>query len=249
MMTHDTHTPQLVERRWLSSLVGSLVVATVILETLHLEDLATAAECSVNDGTVAVQDTLSWEAIGSPIQTLTTTLTRNCFCGSTPYLNNSTFVLSKTDNPGITIPTGCLSPTTWRTALLHHATGGPIGTVSLKLQPQKAFALPYSSKKQVLVVRTTPPEFKRSTHYTPASIIIGPVHEFQHSPPSSEQNMTQAIPLVPPMDEPTTLSGDRHWGPLNQFQGLQRLPNGESHRMNMTTASALHGRDCVSDCP
>ncbi len=248
-MTHYTHTPHLVERRWLSSFVGSLVVATVILTTLHLEDRATAAECSVNETSLAIKGPPSWDAIGLPIQTLTTTLTRNCFCASTPYLSNRTFVLGKTDNPGITTFTACLSPNTWRTAPFNHATDTAIGKVNLKLQPQRALALSYSNKKEVLVVRTTPPEFKHSTYSRPAPTIMGPVQEFPYAPPSDERSMTETILSAPVIDKPSALFGAHSWGPLNQFQGLQRLTNGESHRMNMTTALALHSRDCVNDCP
>lgn len=249
MMTDYIHTSQPVERRWLSSLVGSLVVATVILTTLHLEDRATAADCSVNEDTVTVQDTPSLKVIGSPIQTLTTTLTQNSFCGSTPCLNNSTFALSKTGTLGITTPTACLSPNTWRTALFNHATSDALGKVHLKLQPRKVFTLPHSNENQLLVVRTASPEFKRSMHYAPAPTIIGPVQEFQYAPPSAKRSMAETIPSAPSIAKPSTLFGVHPWGPLNQFQGLQRLPNGESHHMNMMTTLALHGRDCVSGCP
>jgi hypothetical protein len=126
---------------------------------------------------------------------------------------------------------------------------GSAGKLNPRMQTLKAFATPYNSKKQVFYVGLTPPEFKRITTYKPAPTIIGPVQEFQYAAPSDERNMTQAIPSVPPMDQPSALFGDYGWVPFNQFQGLQPLPNVESHRMNMGTALALHGRDCVSDCP
>lgn len=249
MMTHCTQAAQQMERRWISSLVGFLVVATVVMGTLQPVGLAAAADCLANEISLAVQDTPSLGGIIPPIQARLSTLTRDYVCELTPYLNNSRFALGRTYNSGITALPACLSPKSEKMAPLAHTTLGSIHQLNSKMQPLRVSILSYNSKKHVFTIRTTLPEIKRSLIYTPAATIIGPVQEFQNAPPSDERSMTQTIPAVPPLDKPSALFGDHPWGPLNQFQGLQRLPNGESHRMNMTTALALHGRDCVSDCP
>lgn len=248
-MIHCTRATQQMERWWLSSLVGFLVVAMVVMGTLQPVGLAAAADCLVNEISLVVQDTPSWGVIIPPIQARPSTLTRDCVCELTPYLNNSRFALGRTYNSGITALPACLSPNSEKMAPLAHTTLGPIHQLNSKMQPLRVSILSYNSKKHVFTIRTTLPEIKRSLSYTPATTIIGPVQEFQNAPPLDDRSMTEAIPSVPPMDKPSTLFGNYYWGPLNQFQGLQRLPNGESHRMNMTTALALHGRDCVSDCP
>jgi len=169
-------------------------------------------------------------------------------------MNSVPFGLGKAGNPEISILTACPSPNGVKMARADRTPLTPVGKANSKRKALRMATLPYTSTKSVLVRRTPHPEIKRSTYYTytpytPAPTIIGPVQEFQSSALSSEHNITQAIPVVPPIDTLSALFGDHLWGPLNQFQGLQRLPNGESHRMNMTTALALHGRDCVSDCP
>jgi len=248
MMTHSTQVAQQTERRWLSSLVGFLVIATVGMGTLQPTSLVSAAACLVNEETVAIQARSSWEAIISPIHGLPPTLAWDC------YMNSVPFGLGKAGNPEISILTACPSPNGVKMARADRTPLTPVGKANSKRKALRMATLPYTSTKSVLVRRTPHPEIKRSTYYTytpytPAPTIIGPVQEFQSSALSSELNITQAIPVVPPIDTLSALFGDHLWGPLNQFQGLQRLPNGESHRMNMTTALALHGRDCVSDCP
>ena len=235
--------------QWLSPLVRSLVVATVLLTTLQPARSASAADCLVNEDIVAVQGTPRWDAIISPVQIPSTLASEDCGCGQTLYVTGRQFALDKGNYRGITILTTCFSPTPWKTSLLTQAILGSRSRVTSRMQPLTVSTVAYTSKKQGLTVRTILPELKHSTTYMPISTIIGPVQEFQNASPSNERSMTQAIPLILPMDKPSALFGDHPWGPLNQFQNLQRLPNGESHRMNLTTALALHGRDCVSDCP
>lgn len=249
MMTHCTQAAQQMEGRWLSSLVVLLVVATVVMGALQPVGLAAAADCLVNEIRLEIQDTPSWGVIIPPIQARLSTLTRDCVCELTPYLNNSRFALGRTYDSGITALPACLSPNSEKMAPLAHTTLGTNHQVNARTQTLRVSILSYNSKKRVFTMRTTLPEIKRSLIYTPAATIIGPVQEFQNVPPSDERSMTQTVPAVPPLDNPSALFGDHPWGPLNQFQGLQQLPNGETHRMNMTTALALHGRDCVSDCP
>ncbi len=176
-------------------------------------------------------------------------MTCDCLCGLFPCLNNSRFVLGKADNFGITALTACLRPNSVKIALPAHAPLAPIRQVNPRMQTLRVSIVSYNNKKQVLKIRTTLPEIIRSMNSTPSAAIIGPVQEFRISPLADELSMTQTILSVPPIDNTFSLFGHHTWGPFNRFQDLQQLPNGESHRMNMTTTSALHGRDCMSDCP
>jgi hypothetical protein len=157
--------------------------------------------------------------------------------------------LGKADSFGFISRAACLSSNTWKSDLLDQATVATIGTVKSKLPTKKASTLVFNGQKQALVVRTTPPEIKRSTNYKPVSTIIGPIQDSLTPSPSDDRNMVYTIPSVPPMDKTSFPFGSHTWGLLNQFQALQRLPDGESHRMNVTTSSVLHGQDCVSGCP
>jgi len=249
MMNHSTQTRPQMERRWWSPFIESLTVAMIGLVTLQPIGQAAAADCLAHDDTLTVQDMPSWEAIRPTLPVHSVTVTRDCLCSFYPYLTRSRFDLGRTDNSRITALPPCLSPKSEKMALLAHVTLRPIHQVNARTQTLRVSILSYNSKKHVFTMRTTLPEIKRSLIYTPAATIIGPVHEFQNVPPSDERSMTQTVPAVPPLDKPSALFGNHPWGLFKQFQGLQQLSNGESHRMNMTTALALHGRDCVSDCP
>jgi hypothetical protein len=249
MMTHCTQTAQQTERPWLSRLFGALVAATVVMATLQPTGLAAAAECFANEDTAAVQDTLHWEGISSPIQTLPTIiLSHNCFCGLTPYLNSSRFVLGKADNPGNTIFTACLSLKSGKMGRSDQVSLSSIGTVTSQMQPLRTSALPYTGKRHVLKIRTTPPNLKPSAGYKP-SALIGPVQEIQKTLLPDESRANPAIPNAPPLATAPALFEDYSLGPFHLFQSTQRLPKTESHSMNLTTTRALHGRDCVSECP
>ncbi len=222
----------------------------MVLVTPKPADLAAAAECLINQSTVRVPGMPNWDAITPTLPAHSVTVARDCLCDLIPYLDNSRFVFGKADNLGITALTACLSPNSEKMALLAHVTLGPIRQVNSRMQTLRTSSPFYNNKRQVVTTRTTLPEIKRSMTYRPIPAIIGPVQEFQNSPPADVRSMTEAVPSVPPLNTPSALSfGDPLSGPFNQFQSLQQLPNGESHRMNMTTSLSLHGRDCVSDCP
>jgi hypothetical protein len=196
MMTHCTQTAQQTERRWLSRLFGSLVGATVVMATLQPAGLAAAAECFANEDTAAVQDTLHWEGISSPLQTFPTIiLAQNCFCGLIPYLNSSRSVLGKADNPGNTIFTACLRLKSGKMGQSDQVSLGSIGKVASQMQPLRASMIPYTGKRHVLKIRTTPPEFKPSAGYTP-STLIGPVQEIQKPLLSDESSVNPVTRLL-----------------------------------------------------
>jgi hypothetical protein len=251
MMTHGAQARPHMKPLWFSPLVGCLLVTTVVMATLQPTSLVRAAGCLVNEETVTFEDRPHWEIIVSPIHELLPTLAWNCFCGYAPYMNSVQYGLGKTGIRGISTLTTCPSLNGVKMARVDRTTLTPIGKANSKRQTLGVATLPYTGMKSVLVRRTSPLESKRSTYSTPytPTATIGPVQEFQSSSLSSERNLIQTIPVVPLRDTSSVLFGDHRWNLLTQFQGLQQLPNGESHRMNMTTTLALHGRDCVSGCP
>ena len=251
MMTHGAQARPHMKPLWFSPLVGCLLITTVVMATLQPTSLVRAAECLGTEETLTFEDRSYWETVISPIHGLPPTLAWNCFCGHAPYMNSVQFGLGKTGISGISTLTTCPSPNGVKMARVDRTTLTPIGKANSKRQPLGVAALPYTGMKSLLVRRTPPQEIKRSTYsapYTPTAT-IGPVQDFQSSSLSSERDLIQTIPVIPPRDTSSVLLGNHLWSLLNQFQGRQQLPNGESHRMNMTTASALHGRDCVSGCP
>lgn len=237
MRTHGIQPGPYMKRRWWSPFIESLPVAMIVMVTVHPSGLAAAA------------DMPGWEPITPTRPAHSLTVTQDCPCGLLPYLNNSRFVLGRADNLDITALTACRRPYSIKMPLLAHPTLGLLRQVNPRMQTLSVSIVSYNSKKSLLKIRTTLPEINRLLNSTPVATVIGPVQELQNSPPADEQSMTQTILSVPPMDNTSSPFGHHTWGPFNQFEGLQRLPNGESHRMNMTTASALHGKDCASDCP
>lgn len=249
-MTHDGQTRTQIERCCWSLLVQSLTVSTVVFATLQPAGVASATECLVNEILVTVQGTPSWDAIISPPQIQAARATGACLCEQPYYPGSRSDIFGKADNRGVTTLTTCFNRNTWRTTLRDRATLGHRGRVSSRVQLRTVSTVAYNSKNLLLKVPTTLPELKHAMNPAPSASLIGPVQKFQSSPPAGERSLTEPIPSVAPRDSHFTLFGDHSWGPFNQYQSLQRLPNGESHRMNVTTSSVFHGsRDCTSDCP
>lgn len=223
MMTHCTQAARQMERRWLAPLVGSLVLATVSLETLQPGGLASAADCLANQGIVAVPDTPSWGVLSSPIPVPSALVTENGVCEQTPYVTCSRFVLGKADNPWITTLTAGLSPNTRKTTLFDQATLGSTCKLNSRIQALRTSTPPYSSTWRVIKIRKNLSELKRSVTYKSVAAFIGPAQEFQDSPLADGRSVPQTIPSTPSMDKPSALFGDHPWGPLSQFQDGQRL--------------------------
>lgn len=144
----------------------------------------------------------------------------------------------------------CVSQDIRESALFNHAMITSIGKTQAKAHTQvmRASALPYNGKRQVLTIRTTPPEIGPSARYKPAPR-IGPVQEIQKPILSDERSVSQAVAALPATVESPALFGGQPVVALNPFQSVRQLPDNESLRMNLTAAQAVHGGNCVSGCP
>jgi hypothetical protein len=118
-----------------------------------------------------------------------------------------------------------------------HMTSGRIGCVLGKTRGKArrhsmhVSALPYNGTKQVLSIRRTPTEIGVSLREKSAAI-IGPVQEIRK--PTPQRASLFGAWLLPAPD---------------RFKSTVQEPNNESHRMNLTTAQALHGGNCPNGCP
>jgi hypothetical protein len=248
MMAHGAQIIRQVKQSRLSILVTSVFVATVISMVPALASLAAAAECFGHEDPVAVGGDSSWQEIALSAQADPVTNPPDCICGRIRSLNRDRSVFSKADTPGFSSRAACLSLYPGKRDRLDQVRLATVGTVKSKPPISTASTLVFDGQSRVLVVRTTPPEMKRPTNKT-LTIIIGPTQDFRTAAPSHARSMTYTIPSVPPQDNTSSPFGSHIWGLVNQFDGLPQWLNGESHRMNVTTASVLHGKDCVSDCP
>lgn len=115
-------------------------------------------------------------------------------------------------------------------------------------QSLQVSALPYNGTKQVRSIRTTPTEIGISLREKNAAI-VGPVQEIRKPTLSHERLMSQTVAALPSTVESTFLFGSQPIGALNRFSSALQEPDNESHRMNLTTAQALHGGNCPNGCP
>lgn len=104
-------------------------------------------------------------------------------------------------------------------------------------------------KKETMAIGASLPEITSSIIETPSTRFIGPIRDVQNSSPSIGYNMTSTIPLLTLMGTMPSLLEHHTLNLLKLYDGNSRLVDGESHRMNLTTAAALQRRDCVNNCP
>ena len=111
--------------------------------------------------------------------------------------------------------------------------GCAIGKTQGKARKQSMHVstLPYNGTKHVLSIRTTPTEIGVSLREKSAAI-IGPVQEIRT-----------------PTLQPGSLFGAWPFDAPDRFKSTVQEPDNESHRMNLTTAQALHGGNCPNGCP
>ena len=115
-------------------------------------------------------------------------------------------------------------------------------------QPMKLSALPYNGKRHVLTMRTTPAEIRVSVREKPATI-IGPVQEIGKPTLSNDRRVSQAVAALPSITESVPLFGGQPFAASDRFRSTLQEPDNEPHRMNLTTAQALHGGNCPGGCP
>jgi len=166
-------------------------------------------------------------------------------------MKSSRITRGNTENQGIATIGACLSQDILKSALFNQAMITSIGKTQAKAHTKvmKASSLPYNGKRQVLTIRTTPPEIGISARYkTPT--IIGPVQEIQKPILSDDRSVSQVVAALPStVESPFSLLGGQPFVALNPFQSALQLPDNESPRMNLTTMQALHDGNCASGCP
>lgn len=249
MTPHFTQKAQQAEHRWLSPLLPSILAAVSLIATLDSASLAAAAECQVTEDGNTIQGMPTWKGTFSSILPLTITVERDIYGGlvSTPvrevaaYMNSSRIAWGNTENHGIATIGACLSQDIRESALFNQAMLKSIGKTQAKAHTQvmRASALPYNGKRQVLTIRTTPPEIGISARYKTATI-IGPVQEIRKPILSDVRSVSQAVAALPATLESSSLFGGQPFVALNPFQSALQLPDNESLRMNLTTTQALH---------
>ena len=258
MTPHFTQKTQQVEHRWLSPLLPSIVLAVSLIAIVVPASLAAAAECQVTEAGGTIQGMPTWKGTASSILPLTITGERDIYGGLlpspvpevAPYIKSSRIVRENTENQGIATIGACLSQDVRQSALFNQTMITSIGKTQAKdhTQVMKVSALPYNGKRQILTVRTTPPEIGISARYkTPT--IIGPVQEIQKPVLSDERSMSQVIAALPSTVESPSLFGGQPFVAVNPFQSARQLPENESLRMNLTTMQALHDGNCAGGCP
>jgi len=135
-----------------------------------------------------------------------------------------------------------------------HTTGSRIACVIGKPQSKpyrklmNVSALSYNGKRQILPIRTTPPEIRVPVREQSAAL-IGPVQEILKPSLPYERRTSQAVATLRSTVESTSLFGGQSVGTFDRFSSALQEPGNEYHRMNLTTAQALHGGNCPGGCP
>ena len=258
MTPHFTQKAQQAENRWLSPLLPSILAAVSLIATLDPASLAAAAECQVTEDGGTIQGMPTWKGTTLSILPLTITVERDIYGGLVaspvlevaPYMKSSRITRGNTENQGIATIGACLSQDIRKSALFNQAMIKSIGKTQAKAHTQvmRASALPYNGKRQVLTIRTTPPEIGTPVRYKTATI-IGPVQEIRKPILSDGRSVSQAVAALPSTVESSSLFGVQPFVTLNPFQSARQLQDNESLRMNLTTMQALNGGNCASGCP
>ena len=258
MTPHFTQNAQQTENRWLSPLLPSLLAALSLILTVDPASLAAAAECPVSDDGGTIHGMTTWQGVTSSILPLTITRERNVYGGLVPFpvqavapdMTSSRLALSNTEHQGIATLSACVNQDILQSAFFNHAMSKSIGKTQAKAhtQPMNDSALRYNGKRQVLTIRTTPSEIRVSARYQTATT-IGPVQEIWKPLLSDERSVSQAVAALPSTVESSSLFGGHPVGALNRFSSALQEPDNEYHRMNLTTAQALHGGNCPGGCP
>lgn len=258
MTPHFTQKAQQVENRWLSPLLLSVLAVVSLVATVDPTSLAAAAECQATEDGGTTPGMTTGKGATSSILPLTITMERDSYGGLVPspvltvapYMKSSRTALGNREDQGIATIRACLSQDILKSALFNQAMIKSIGKTQAKAHTQsmKVSALPYNGKRQVLTIRTTPPEIGVSVRSKTASI-IGPVQEIRKPILSDERSVSQAVAALPSTVDSPSLFGGQPFVAVNPFQSALQPPDNESIRMNLTTTQALHDGNCGSGCP
>ncbi|MEO6543607.1 MAG: hypothetical protein ABIP05_06120 [Nitrospiraceae bacterium] len=256
------HMTQYAERKniwWLSPLLLSILSVASLIAAVGPASLASAAECQVTQESGTIQDMPTGNVIPSTMFPLTIIVERDIYGRLVPsplreiapYMKSNRTILGDTEKQNVATIGTCMGQDIRDRVLFHQALISPIGkTLARAHKPaMNAFALPYTGKRQVLTIRTTPPEIRTSLHYKAGSILIGPVQEILKSVLADERSISQILAAQPSTVGFLSPFGGQLFDNSIPFQNAQQLPDNESLRMNLTTTQALHDGNCASGCP
>lgn len=228
MTPHFTQKAPHAGNRWLLPLLPSILAAVSPIGTSDPTSLTSATEYPVREESGTIQDMTTWKGTPLCIFPLGTTTVE-------PNIH------------GTLVPSPVLD-------LAPHMTSNRIACGTGKTQANahrqstNASALPFNGKRQVLTIRTTPPEIGISVRQNTATI-IGPVQEVRKPTLSGARRVSQAVPAQSSTVESASLFGAQPFAASDRFRSTLQEPDNESHRMNLTTAQALHGGNCPGGCP
>ena len=250
--------PWKAEHQWQGPLLPFLLAAVTLIATVASAHLASAAECQVTEAGGTSQGLTDWEGTTLRSLPLTITVDRDLYRGLVPSpvreiatdMNSRRVGLGKTKDQGIATIGACLSQDIRESALFKRAMMTSLGKAQAKAHAQimKFSALPYNGKKQVFMIRMTPPEIGLSVRKM-ARTIIGPVPELQKSILTEAQSVGQPVAALPSTAEFPSLFGDQPVVAVYPLQNALQLPGNESLRMNLTTAQEVPDGNCADGCP
>lgn len=246
------------KNKWLSPLVLSILAAVSLIQIGGPASLAAAAECQVAEDGETIQGMTAWKGTTLNTLPLTITIERDIYGGLVlslvpevaPYMMSNRIVRGNTENQEIATIGACLSQDIPKSVRLNQTLTASASRIRANAHKpvMKFLARPYNGKRQVLAIRTTPPEIGISARYK-APTLIGPVQEIQKPVLSDERSVSQSVAALPATVEFPSLFGGQPFVAVNQIQDALQLPENESLRMNRTTMQALDNRNCVSGCP
>ena len=257
MTLHMTRYAQQKNVRWPSPLLLSILAVASLVATVGPASLAVAAECQIAQENGTTQDMTTWKVIPSTIFPLTITVERDIYGRVipsplreiAPYMKSNRTILGDMEKREIPTIDACVNQDIRDGVLFNHTRISPIDKAKAHKPAMKAFALPYTGKKQVLTIRTTSPAIGTSLHYKTDTILIGPVQEIMKSVLSDERNISQVLAAQPSTVGSPSPFGGQPFGGSYLLRNAQQLPDNESLRMNLTTTQALHDGNCPSGCP
>jgi len=227
MTPHFTQKASHARNRWLLPLLPSTLAVVSPVATVGPLRLVAATDSPITEDSCTIQSMATWKGTRSNMLPLTITTERKMYGGLAP-----SSVLESA--PHMTLG---------RMACAIGKTQG-----KARRQSTHVSALPNNGKKRVLSIRTTPTEIGVSLREkSPAA--IGPVQEIRKPTLSHERLVSQTVAALPSTVEPISLFGGHPLGALTRFSSALPEPDNESHRMNVTTAQALHGGNCPNGCP
>ncbi len=250
------HKAQQEESRWLSPLLQSILAAMSLIVTVDLASLAVAAECKLTEKEdEMVHGMTAWKGTTPSTLSLTNTITRDIYGESAPSPvresapNTSRFAGGNMVGQEIATIGVCLRQDIRKSARFNQAVIISLGKPKAKAHKpaMKVSILPYSGKRHVSRMRTTPLEIGISAH-DQVSTIIGPVQETKNPLLSDERRVNQSVAASLSIGQFQSFGG-QPFVALNPFQSALQLPDNESLRMNLTTTQALHEGNCANGCP